>query len=333
MESESRSAVADVGLPEFVPELQHRPGSFDFFQAVRLLKLVLPQRDGVRFHANPKLEFPPAQIERLQISEGLAHLAENFFGLVGPLGVLPYFYSEIVSDRTRAKDTALGAFLDIFHQRLLTLLCQAWQSQRFWATWEQGEHDGVTSALLALLGLRTDGLANRQKISDQALLFYTGLLAMQTRPARSLEQILADYFQVPAEVQQFAGAWYLLPEAQQCRLGNESRFEELGMGAIVGDAIWNQQSRVRIVLGPMPLNRFREFLPDGPAYGETEALIEFFANRQLDFELQLLLDRTEVPVFQLGEELPLGWCLWLKTEEFATNPGDAVLPLGQQLCM
>lgn len=333
MESEGRSTSADIATPEPFPELWDRPGSFDFFQAVRLLKLILPPSEGVRFHANPQLDFPPSSIESLQVSEEGASLTENFFGLVGPLGVLPYFYSEMVSDRVRAKDTALGAFLDIFHQRLLILLCRAWQKHRSWASWEQGERDGVSSALLALLGLGTPDLANRQQIADQSLLFYTGLLAMQTRPARALEQILTDYFKVAAEVQQFSGAWYLLPEAEQCRLGNESRFEELGMGALVGDAIWNRQSRVRVVLGPMPLSRLREFLPDGPSHGEAEALIDFFANRQFDFELQLVLDRTEVPPFQLGEELPLGWCSWLKTEEFETNPGDVVLPIGQQLCM
>jgi type VI secretion system protein ImpH len=334
MAAQSSATSTDVERSILLQPLQEQPGSFDFFQSVRLLKQSIPEADQIHFHANPQLAYPPAQIADLQFSpDGSVDLTVNFFGLVGPLGVLPYFYSELVRDRARAKDLALSSFFDIFHQRLLSLFHQAWQKQRFWAEWEQTSNDGVSSALQALLGIRTTGLQDRQHISDASLSFYTGLLALQTRPAVALEQILSDYFQVPAEVQQFRGAWYALPESNQCRLGNDGAFEELGMGAVVGDAIWNLQSHARIVLGPMRLDRFQDFLPAGQAHREAEAFVEFFAGRQFDFELQLVLDRTDVPLLELGSELPLGWCSWLKTDEFEWDPGDAILPLGQQLCM
>jgi type VI secretion system protein ImpH len=86
-------------------------------------------------------------------------------------------------------------------------------------------------------------------------------------------------------------------------------------------------------MGPMPLERYREFLPGGPAWRETEALTDFFANRQCDFELQLVLDRDEVPLLEVGEDLPLGLCSWLKVDEFRHDPADAVLPVGQQVCL
>ena len=334
MATQSRPADIDVAQAPIRQDLEEHPGEFDFFQAVRLLRIMSPEAGPLRFHANPSLDFPPSQIEGLEVPPaGPAHMTVNFLGLVGPMGVLPYFYSELVNDRVRAKDPTLKAFLDIFHHRLVSLFHQAWEKHRFPALWERGESEGVSTALRALLGIGSPGLRERQNVSDHVLMFYTGLLAIESRPAAALEQLLEDYFQVPAAVDQFSGAWYLLPEAQQCRLGSETCFEELGVGAIVGDAIWNQQSRVRVRLGPMPLGRYREFLPGGNAYREAEALIEFFANRQYEFELQLALTREEVPEFELGTELPLGWCSWLKTEEFGHHPDDAVLPVGQQLCM
>jgi type VI secretion system protein ImpH len=318
----------------FFADFAEHPGEFDFFQAVRLLRIMSPNGDPVRFHANPALDFPPSQIEAFEMpNSGPAHMTVNFLGLVGPLGALPYFYSELVNDRVRAKDPTLKAFFDIFHHRLITLFYDAWEKHRFPALWERDATDGVSTALRAVLGIGSSGLHGRQKISDNVLLFYTGLLALHSRPATALEQLLEDYFQVPALVDQFSGAWYLLPQAQQCRLGSESCFEQLGMGAIVGDAIWNRQSRVRVRLGPMPLARYREFLPRGNASSEVEALIDFFANREYDFELQLALNREQLPESQLGTELPLGWCSWLKTEEFAHHPDDALLPVGQQLSM
>jgi type VI secretion system protein ImpH len=323
-------AVAD--LPTY-RELTERAGSFEFFQAIRLIELLLPDADVLRFRSNARLDFPPSQIESIDISVDAANVSVNFLGLVGPMGALPYFYSELVADRLRAKDSALQAFLDIFQHQLIKFFYQAWQKHRFSVGWEQNRGDGVTSALRALLGIHSPGLQDRQKIADDTLLYYTGLFAMQTRPAAALEQLIADYFGVPAEVEQFAGAWCMLPSSNQCRLGNESCFEQLGMGTVLGDAVWNQQSRVTIRLGPMPLARYRDFLPAGGAYREVEALVEFYANRQLDIDLQLVLDREEVPMLELGADLPLGWCSWLKTEEFASDAEGATLQIGQQLCM
>ncbi len=312
-------------------ELAERPGSFEFFQLVRLI-----EREGLqpRFHANPSLSFPASQTHSLTYGEdGVADVGVNFLGLVGPMGVLPYFYSELVGDRGRAKDHGLAAFLDIFHHRATRLFYDAWRTHRFPVPWEQREEDGVTSALRAVLGLRTPGLAERQGAPDSVLLFHAGLLGLASRPALALEQLLASHFEVPVEVVQFTGCWSMLPEAHQCRLGSESISEQLGMGTIAGDAIWDQQSQATLRLGPMPLARYRDFLPGGPAHRDAVSLTQFFANRQCDFALQLLLDRDEVPDFELGTDLPLGWCSWLKTEAFPRHPDDAILPLGEPLCL
>ena len=218
------------------------------------------------------------------------------------------------------------------HHRLISLFYRAWQKARFPVLWERQQPDPVSSALLAFLGIRTNDLQGRQRISDQDLCFYTGLLGLQTRPAAALQQILADYLQVPVTIDEFCGAWFLLPTDNQCRLGDESCFEQLETGAILGDAVWNQNSRVRVRMGPMPLRRYQQLLPGGTAYQQAEALVDFFGNRLLDVEVQLVLERSQVPAYELGSELPLGWCSWLKTSDFVHDPDDAVLAIGQQVC-
>jgi type VI secretion system protein ImpH len=103
------------------------------------------------------------------------------------------------------------------------------------------------------------------------------------------------------------------------------------MGAVVGDEIWDQQSRVRIKLGPMPLSQYREFLPDGSAYASLKALTKFFANDEFDFEAQLILEREEVPRCGVGVEggaAPrLGWVSWLKSAPFPRDTDETILNL------
>ena len=137
---------------------------------------------------------------------------------------------------------------------------------------------------------------------------------------------------MPTEIVQFAGAWYRLDVPTQCRLGTTANdSEQLAVGAVVGDEIWDEQSRVRIRLGPLSIDQYQDFLPTGTAYEPLRALTRFFAGNEFDFEVQLVLKRDEVPVCELGREdetAPrLGWITWAKSAAMGRDPDDTLLEL------
>ena len=322
--------------------LDREPYCFEFFQAVRLLMRMAPHRqvvgrftnpadEVVRFGANPAVSYPASQIQALERpAHGPARMQVNFMGLTGPSGVLPLMYSQLVLERLRERDRTLRDFNDIFNHRMISLFYQAWEKYRFPIPYERGELDPFSYHLLALLGLGTPGLQDRQAVTDDSLLFYSGLLAMHTRSVTALRQVLSEYFEVPVEVEQFVGSWYPVETESQCSLGEGLTYSErLGYGAVVGDEVWDQQSRVRIQLGPLSLERYMEFLPGGDAYRHLKALASFFAGEEFDVEVQLILKRREVPVCELETEAgqQLGWTSWVKSAEFQRDPGDAILEL------
>jgi type VI secretion system protein ImpH len=185
---------------------------------------------------------------------------------------------------------------------------------------------------LDLIGLGTDGLQNRQDVPDDALLHFAGHLGRHARSAAALEALVHGYFEVPVEVEQFAGAWYRLSPDTLCYVGEEDgEPEQLGRGAVVGDEIWNQQSRVRMRLGPLSLSRYRDFLPDGTAFEPLRAMVRLFSNDEFDFELQLVLERKEVPPCNVGfddaESPQLGWVTWLRSKPMERDPSDTILNL------
>ena len=117
----------------------------------------------------------------------------------------------------------------------------------------------------------------------------------------ALRQVLTDYFDVPVEIEQFAGGWFKLDRETQCCFERElSLSEQLGLGAVVGDEIWDQQSSVRVKLGPLTLDQYLDFLPNGTAYKPLRGLLGFFAGAEFDFEVQLILKRDEVPRLRAG---------------------------------
>ncbi|MBM3744385.1 MAG: type VI secretion system baseplate subunit TssG [Acidobacteria bacterium] len=338
------SGPVDTALAErrLEQRLFQEPYVFQFFQAVRLLEKMArgsrpvghegpPASEPVRFSAHPSLAFPASQLQALLPAQGGAppRLVVNFMGLTGPLGVLPFYYTQAVIERTRARDTALRDFLDIFNHRILSLFYQAWEKYRVAVQYERGSHDRFSHYLLDVIGLGTRGLRKRQAVADDALIYYAGLLGQRPRSALALRQLLEDYFDVPVAVEQFAGAWFPIERSNQCWL-EERRddSERLGWGVVVGDEVFDNQSRARVRLGPLSLEQYRDFLPTGTAYRPLRALLRFFSD-EVDFEVQLVLKREEVPPCELGAEggqAPvLGWVTWMKTVSMARDPGDTVL--------
>jgi type VI secretion system protein ImpH len=334
----------DVARWPIAEMLDREPYRFEFFQAVRLLQRMYPRRgvagrfnnpheEVIRFGGQASVGFPASEIQALdRASPGPARMTVNFMGLTGPQGMLPLPYSAMIVDRMRERDSAMRDFFDIFNHRAISLFYQAFEKYRFTIPYERGERDRFSHHILALIGLATPGLQERLKpegVPDDSLLFYSGLLAMHPRSAESLRQVLLDYFRVPVEIDQFVGVWRAVEEESQCALGEGANYSErLGFGAVVGDEVWDQQSRVRIRLGPMTLDQYEDFLPGGEAYRRIRAIAGFFAGNEYDMELQLILKRTEVPGCQLtGKGPQLGWTSWVKSTEFERDAGETILEL------
>ena len=329
---------------EIEEKLRREPYTFDFFQALRLLERFRPEKKSVgqfvqpeaevaHFRAHPSLAFPASQVQELEWPEdGPGRMLVNFMGLIGPEGVLPNPYTSLIIERQREGDNSLRDFLDIFNHRIISLFYRAWRKYRIDVAYERGERDRFSRQLLSLLGLGTDGMRDRQTVSDELLIYYAGLLGQHPRSAQALQQILSDYFDVPVAIEQFSGGWYRLDRETQCRISEENTDSgELGFGAVVGDEMWNQQSRVRIVIGPLSLDRYADFLPDGQSFEPLRGWVRFFSNDEWDFEVKLILEREQVPACTLGADgvsgPQLGWVSWVKSAPFQRDPGDTVLAL------
>lgn len=349
MASESRSEDAGLTGEELEAFLFEECRSIQFFQAVRLLEKLHPDRDSVgsfgrpenealRIGVNPSLAFPTSEIHSLEASEGgRARMTVNFFGLTGPQGVLPHHYTQLVAEGRRAGDEAVGDFLDLFHHRILSLLYRAWKKHRFTVAFEESAEDPLTTHLLDLVGRGVGSTRDRLAVDDRTLARYAGLFRAHGRSAEALEALVEDFFRVPAEVVQFVGAWYSISRSDQCALGEgregggPSLSSQLGVGSMVGDEVWDEQARVRIRLGPMSRERFDEFLPGRTAHRELSALVTEFSDGSLDFEAQLVLEEEEVPGCVLGREdgtpQGLGWSTWIRSAPRGDDADDTILTL------
>ena len=335
--------------------LFEEPYRFDFFQAVRLLERMFPEREPVgrsggaplgevvRFRTRASLAFPASQIYSIaggrpdggddaEAEPTQPQMFVNFMGLTGPSGTLPHHYTEHLIERAspRNKDTAYWEFLDIFNHRLISLFYRAWEKYRFHIPYERGERDLFTHYLFDIIGLGTPGLRGRLGTQDEGLLFYSGLIAQRPRSAAAVASILGDQLGVPAAVEQFAGQWLSLDDDSLTRLGESNC--ALGVDFVAGERVWDSQSKFRLRFGPLTLREFLPLLPGGTQLEPAVKITRLLVGLEFDFDVELVLKADEVPEWRLERDPDawpmLGWTSWLKTRDFAAGDDPHVrLPI------
>ena len=315
---------------------------FDFHRAVRILEILgngaVPAGEGadasaepVRFRSAVGFDFPPSEVAEVEADppgEHVPRMVVTFLGLAGAHGPLPPPYAELIVERLKRRDTALRDFLDIFNHRLVSLLYRVRKLRRIGFDPRPPDRTPFADLLRAIMGMGTGGLADRMATPDRSLLFYTGLLAQQPRSMAGLENLLRHFFGVPVRGRSLRGRWIDLAEDQITRIGASGRNRGLGRDTVLGTRVWDQEAGIELVLGPMGMDRFAEFLPDGRAHPMLRALIRFYGNEDFDADLTLLLRGDEVPGARLGLRTGsrLGWTSWLGVgSAFSDSPAIVTL--------
>lgn len=329
----------DLGLDQ---ELYRAGYRFQFFQAVRLLERLHPDRKPIGRHEDPheevvrcrahqSLAFPPSEIFDVVPADeapgAIDTLWVNFMGLAGVSGPLPRHLASLLADPALADETAaMREFLDLFTHRLLSLFYRAWEKYHFAVAYERSGADLFSQHLYCLIGLGTPGLQGRLNIDDQILLYYAGLLAQRPRSAVALEGILEDYFGVPIEVVQFQGQWFEMNPDLLSTLGAEGQNHQLGVNAVLWERIWDPQARFRINVGPLGYRQFRDFVPGEVGYVHLVELARFYVGEDVNFDVRPILRREDVPWCVLGEDpaVRLGWSMWLKERELEDDVSQPV---------
>ena len=336
-----------------VQALQEEGYAFDFFQVVRLLEAMRPQatpvghgsdpsEEAVRFRSDTSLAFPASSVVDVAIPEeesDPARVLVSFMGLAGQQGPLPRPFTELILERIAAKDTASRDFLDIFNHRLVSLLYRAREKHRVGLRIQAPEESQVADVGFSLMGLGGSALRRRMKVPDQSLLHYTGVLSHGRRTAAGLEGVVAHYFKdvlrgdgrAPhgeVRIREFVGRWHMLEADQATVLGRPNGRSRLGVDAVLGGRVWDQQGMIEVSLGPLDIESFLRFLPGGDALEPLGDMVSYYLRGEMDFVIRLVLRAEDVPSTTLSADdgaARLGLTSWMKTRPFDRDAHDVLL--------
>jgi type VI secretion system protein ImpH len=318
--------------------LGSEPRRFRFDAAIRLLskaRRVQDPADAVRFHSPAGLVYPPSDVlEVRQPADALPEVTVGLMGLTGPSGVLPRYYSEVVTQTLRSRSTALRDFLDLLSHRFVAFFARGGIKYRPARAAEAAAQRGVSTqdpvarVLLALTGYGTAHLTDRLAAGTEPLLHYAGLFAMRPHSADRLGAMIADWLGLRVEVVEFAGAWLPLPPDQRTRVSANGAWCLLGVDAVAGVRAWDPQARIILRIGPLELRGFQRLLPDRIALHRLVSLVRAYVGFELGFAINPVLAAREVPLLRLdatSDPPPrLGWNTWVPGPAGGvTSRGDA----------
>jgi len=285
------------------------------------------------------LEFPHASCIKLEEVESSgfkkAKLHIACFGLTGPSGVMPLHYTEMLSERSREKDTALRTLFDGFNARATSFLYRAWKKARLPLLEERasnavrGNTQPTKSILQGYTGLRQIKKETPLEQETEAIaLHFSGYYSKRPRNANSLQKILSKAFGYRISVQQFQGRWFDLEEQQLNIFGQKNC--ELGQNLVIGSAVYEGAFSIRLRTEALSLSTFKELRPGTDMFKKIQELLHLYIGQEYWVDLQVVLKGSDRPALILGVEgreedaLKLGEGLWLSCEPAEHDVADTI---------
>ncbi|OYZ17863.1 MAG: hypothetical protein B7Y28_18055 [Polaromonas sp. 16-63-31] len=269
-----------------VERLGDRPQGFNLFQAISLLERASPQlapvgkgdgqTEAVRLKSVVSLGFQPSDVSRVSAGAEDAEawvLATPVLSLAGAQGPLPLPFTEMVLERTAARDHATADFLDIFNHRLGSP-----QGESSWLR-HAGLLGGAPRSMTGLLAMLSDRLG----VVARGRQFCGGW--------RDLE---------PRDITRLAGR-------------TSGRAPRLGRSAVLGKRVWDQGAGITLELSGLTLRRLRRLLRGGEEHALLGWMVGRYLQQDVGVEMVLHIDGRELRPCILGQKEPLqlGWTSWL----------------------
>ena len=321
-------------------DFQHEPYKYDFYQFMRLIECMYPDKqrfgysvkpsdDAIRIGQLPSMQFAPGALARFEMNADYpAVLKVFFFGLFGPNGPLPIHLTEFARHRMNiARDPTFAEFADLFHHRLLSLFYRAWADKEPTTQLDRPHNDRFSIYVGSLLGIAERSQQQRDGVCDHTKFHFAAHLGCQTKHADGLIAVLRSYFQVPIAMEEFVGEWLTIPEDGLCYLNADQQTGQLGVSATIGLHSWQCIHKFRLIAGPLDLQQFESFLPNGKKITAFSDLVKNYIGFEFKWDLNLILKKNEVPAIRLGKYGWLGWNSWLSARSRNDDAKDMFIDL------
>lgn len=270
-----------------------------------------PRDEPLRVGQQAALTFAPREIAQLQPLPGRLKVQLFGLGMLGPNGALPLHLTEIVRERSEShRDSTVADFLDLFHHRALTQFYRAWASSQATAGLDR-RGDEVFSRYIGWLAGNEAGEIAHRPLPPHARLAASAHQVREARNPDGIAATLAHFFRVPVKLEEYVLHWITIDPAEHSRLGYPGAASVMGQGAMLGEMVPDRQHKFRLVIGPLDLQQYLRFTPNGRDLAILVEWVRAFVGYEFVWEVELQVIPDSAPPAVLGSQEQLGWSTWL----------------------
>lgn len=283
-----------------IKQIISQASQIDFYKAVFIIENQLkkrgldyrhvgydsnPKQELIKFKATQKFGYPGNAITKLEetgYEDGMhrVNIQVSFMGLTGCAGALPQFYSELVMQRLRYKDTTMRDFYDMFNHRLISLYYRAWKKYK--PSLNHVNQEKNRDPYTQILGLLSGGYNEHQ-------LHFSGLYSRKIRNAFDLKNILSSYLGCKVSIKQMVGEWNELKEQEQTRISSQTLYEgqhaRLGVDTLIGSKVWDFSSSIEVHIFSDDPKKAELLLPMGPLFKLAKKIINDYVGNAIKSRL------------------------------------------------
>ncbi len=297
----------------FVPLMRHIAAANRSLPCIGLAQR--PQEEAFRLGQQASLTFAPREIAEIAKRDGRPLIRLLGLGMLGPNGPLPTHFTETVRERRESKrDSTLADFLDLFHHRYLAHLYRAWAQSQATAGLDRADDETFTPYVARMAGDEPSEV-DATPLPPHARWASAAHRVREARNPDGLVATLARYFGVSVQMKEYVLHWIAIEPQDTCRVGVPRMSSMLGQGALAGEVVPDRQQKFRLVIGPLDLEQYLRFTPQGGADGrDMRALVEWvraFIGYEYVWEVQLVVRRDAAAPARLGGGERLGWSTWM----------------------
>lgn len=281
--------------------------AFDFYGLIRMLaQSELNLGTTAAIIPFERTYFPIAPIQHIEVRPESSNADDimlwifvNIMGLYGTSGCLPNYFDEVIFEEQMEVDRLsddvddgmlpgerLRPFLGLLNERIYHYLYRSWASPRLIES-DVDDIDNFQRAILALAGLSS------RDDYRQLLIPCVTFFAHPTRSPWGLIQLLSTVFSIPARVEEFVAKRIEMDPSSYSLLNQQ--WAILGSSFILGTGTTVAALFFKVILGPLSLEQFSDFLPGGREYSLLMKLIEMYVPMHLEYDVDLILEPQEIP--------------------------------------
>lgn len=296
--------IKKIKRKSIIDTLIFEPHKFSLVKAIDISKIY---SDTLIIKSNLHFSAKYSAIQKVEgVRDGYVELYTNFVSVIGIDGTLPDRYVEKYVLYNLYSKNAVKDFFDIFHSCSVNAFYKISKQYNPVCSNNISYKSLIGKILLQLSGYDSaDDFYRAVHYTDiplQLPISTHNLFWNENRSSYGLKLLLSSFFDVNIRVEEFYPELIELSENEQTRIGTKhGQYNKLGISAILDRFSWDTESKILVIVGPLPFDKYIQFLPKKSKKDrkfsllkKMEELIRLYVPFNIDVLLKVILDKSVV---------------------------------------